>query len=78
MYYAIVEFGLDRFAEGRLSMLGIIGSAVAAQGVVSKSVEPGISIILSLLAGCNMGLVFGIGLRIRPDRSPIPVNRSVA
>lgn len=76
-YYSFVELWLDQFSDGRLSILGIIGSAIAVQGVLSNSVELVVSRILMLLAGCNLGFVFAVGLRIRTHRTPLPVNKFV-
>ena len=74
-YYVFVELWLNRFSEGRLSLLGIIGSTVATQGVLSNSVDPTVSYILMLLAGCNLGFIFSIGLRFKSSRMPIPTNK---
>eukprot|EP00210_Caulerpa_lentillifera_P001469 g1410.t1 len=65
LYYAIVELFWNHLAYGRLSILGIIGSAVATQGVLANSMDPPVSGVLSTLVAANLGFMFSVGMRLR-------------
>eukprot|EP00210_Caulerpa_lentillifera_P007119 g6811.t1 len=65
LYYAVIELFWNRLAYGRLSILGIIGSVVATQGVLANSMDPPVSGVLSMLVAANLGFIFSVGVRIR-------------
>lgn len=70
-YYLTVEVFLRSFNQGRLSLLGILGSGVATQGVINNAVDSELQWVLLLMAGCNLGFIFFSGIRLKPKRTPI-------
>jgi len=65
LYYAVIELFWNRLPHGRLSILGIVGSAVATQGVLANSMDPTVSRVLALLVAANLGFIFSVGVRLK-------------